>query len=127
MIIEGPPGPPGGVQVIGVQKTSANVQWTDGASHGSPIRYYTISGRTNWNRTWVNITDYVRATPIDRYTGRKEAVIDNILTPWSVYEFRVAAWNDLGMGEPSQPSPSHSTPPDRPFIAPRNIGGMFVD
>lgn len=123
VIIEGPPGPPGGLQVITIQKKSATLQWTDGAMHGSPISYYTISGRTNWNQTWVNISHYVRATEIDRNTGRKEAIIDNILTPFSVYEFRVSAWNDLGMGAPSQPSPKHSTPPERPFIAPRNVGG----
>uniref|UniRef100_A0A6P7GDV3 Contactin n=1 Tax=Diabrotica virgifera virgifera TaxID=50390 RepID=A0A6P7GDV3_DIAVI len=123
VIVEGPPGPPGGVQVLNIQKTSVTLQWTDGATHGSPIYSYTISGRTNWNHTWVNITHQVRATEIDRYTGRKETTIDNILIPWSVYEFRVAAWNSLGMGEPSQHSPRHATPPDRPYVAPRNIGG----
>lgn len=121
--VEGPPGPPGGVQVVEIQKTSATLQWTDGAHHGSQILFYTISGRTNWNRTWVNISHNVQATEIDRYTGRKEATIENILTPWSVYEFRVSAWNELGMGAPSQPSPKHSTPSERPFMAPRNIGG----
>lgn len=124
VIIEGPPGPPGGLQVITIQKKSATLQWTDGASHGSPIRYYSISGRTNWNQTWVNISHYVRATEIDRNTGRKESIIENVLTPFSVYEFRVSAWNDLGIGPPSQPSPKHSTPPERPYIAPRNVGGM---
>ncbi|XP_072402624.1 contactin [Diabrotica undecimpunctata] len=123
VIVEGPPGPPGGVQVLNIQKTSVTLQWTDGATHGSPIYSYTISGRTNWNHTWVNITHQIRATEIDRYTGRKEITIDNILTPWCVYEFRVAAWNSLGMGEPSQHSPRHATPPDVPYIFPRNIGG----
>lgn len=125
VIIHGPPGPPGGLQVISIQKKSVTIQWTDGATHGSPIRYYTISGRTNWNQTWSNISHYVMATEIDRNTGRKEAVIDNVLTPFSVYEFQVAAWNDLGIGIPSMPSPKHSTPPERPFISPRNLGGLY--
>lgn len=60
---------------------------------------------------------------VDRYTGRKEANIDNILTPWSIYEFRVNAWNELGMGFPSAPSPRHSTPPDRPYVPPSDING----
>lgn len=56
-------------------------------------------------------------------SGRKEATIENVLTPWSVYEFRVAAWNAIGMGVPSAPSPKHSTPPDRPYVFPQNIAG----
>lgn len=123
IIVEGPPGPPGGLQVISIRRTSVTLQWIDGDSHGRPIFAYTISGRTNWNNTWINITHGVRATEIDRNSGRKEAEIDNILTPWSVYEFRVNAWNELGMGLPSAPSPRQSTPADRPFIPPDNISG----
>ncbi|CAH1981410.1 unnamed protein product [Acanthoscelides obtectus] len=123
VIIEGPPGSPGGVQVINIQKSLVTLQWTDGANHGSPIHSYTISGRTRYNPNWFDLTHGVRATEIDRYTGRKETTIENSLTPWSSYEFRVSARNDLGMGPPSLPSPRHSTPPDRPYISPRNIGG----
>lgn len=43
--------------------------------------------------------------------------------PWSVYEFRVNAWNELGIGLPSAPSPRHSTPPDKPYLAPSNVNG----
>ncbi|XP_017779518.1 PREDICTED: contactin-like [Nicrophorus vespilloides] len=123
VIIEGPPGPPGGLQVIEIQKTSAILQWTDGASNGRPILSYTVFGRTNWNDTWMNITQGLFAKQIDRYTGRKEAFIENVLTPWATYEFRVSAWNELGMGVASVPSPRHSTPPDHPKMPPRNIGG----
>ncbi|XP_045481618.1 contactin isoform X1 [Harmonia axyridis] len=123
VVVEGPPGPPGGLQVISIQKTSAVIQWTDGGSHGSSINSYTISGKTNWNSTWVNISHNVHAEEVERYTGRKEANIENVLTPWSVYEFRVAAWNSIGMGIPSAPSPKHATPPDRPYIYPQNIAG----
>ncbi|XP_019880894.2 contactin-like [Aethina tumida] len=127
VIIEGPPGPPGGVEIVSIQKNSATLRWTDGANHGSPIQYYIISGRTLWNNTWVNISEGIDAREIDRYTGRKETTIENTssnwLTPWSVYEFRVAAINALGVGPPSAPSPRQSTPADRPYIAPKNIGG----
>lgn len=54
--IHGPPGPPGGVQVINIQKTSAILQWTDGTTHGRDILHYIISARTNWNHTWTNIS-----------------------------------------------------------------------
>lgn len=41
----------GGIQVE-VIKTSAKLQWTDGAPNGRPITRYTVSARTHWNSTW---------------------------------------------------------------------------
>ncbi|XP_046682308.1 contactin isoform X2 [Homalodisca vitripennis] len=123
VFVEGPPGPPGGVSVVDVSRYSATVQWTDGATNGRPIVSYIISGRTSWNKTWVNISDNVVAKEVNRYTGRKEALLDNILRPWSTYEFRVAAANVLGYGFPSAPSPMYNTPPDKPHRAPSNVGG----
>lgn len=55
--IEGPPGPPGGVQVVNIVKTSTTLRWTDGAFNGKPITMYTVSARTNWNHTWFNIIE----------------------------------------------------------------------
>lgn len=63
------------------------------------------------------------AKEVNRYTGRKEALLDNVLSPWSTYEFRVSAANILGYGYPSSPSPQYHTPPDKPRVAPRNVGG----
>lgn len=65
----------------------------------------------------------IEAREIDRYTGRKEAVIESSLSPWSIYEFRVTAGNELGYGVPSAPSPQYNTPPDRPYRAPAKVGG----
>lgn len=65
----------------------------------------------------------VVAKEIDRYNGRKEASLENVLFPWSKYEFRVAAANILGYGPFSAPSPQYSTLPDKPRRAPLNIGG----
>ncbi|XP_037885201.1 contactin [Glossina fuscipes] len=122
VVVEGAPGAPGGVQVVDIGKTKALIEWMDGANNGRPIRYYNILGRTNWNRTWVNVSTHVQAHEIDRYTSRQQAEISN-LTPWSSYEFSVAAVNDLGIGTPSTPSPIYSTHEDRPYIAPKNVGG----
>ena len=55
--IEGPPGPPGGVQVVTIAKSSVTLRWTDGAFNGKEIMMYTISARTNWNHTWFNISE----------------------------------------------------------------------
>lgn len=118
----GPPGMPGGVRVIEIKKTDASLEWIDGTVNGRPIMYYNILGRTNWNKTWTNISQGVVAHEVDRYTGRKRAEVTN-LTPYCSYEFAVAAVNDLGIGPQSAPSPAHNTLHDLPYIAPRNVGG----
>ncbi|XP_050100496.1 contactin isoform X1 [Anopheles aquasalis] len=122
VLIQGPPGAPGAVKVIDIKKTEAMLEWTNGNENGRPILYYNILGRTNWNRTWVNITQNVIAQEVDRYNGRRRATVGN-LTPWCGYEFSVVAVNDLGIGPPSLPSPVYSTQKDKPYIAPRNVGG----
>lgn len=120
--VAGAPMAPGGVKVIEIQKTTARLEWIDGNPNGRPIMYYNILGRTNWNKTWVNVSEGVPAYEIDRYTGRKQAEVTN-LTPWSGYEFSVCAVNDLGVGTPSAPSPLYNTHTDKPYISPRNVGG----
>lgn len=84
--------------------------------------YYNILGRTNWNKTWVNVSEDVPAHEIDRYTGRKQAEVTG-LTPWSGYEFSVCAVNDLGIGQPSAPSPLYNTHTDKPYKAPQKVNG----
>jgi hypothetical protein len=75
------------------------------------------------NYVYVTYISDIEPREIDRYTGRKEAVIESSLSPWSIYEFRVTAGNELGYGVPSAPSPQYNTPPDRPYRAPFKIGG----
>ena len=122
VIVMGPPGMPGGIRVIDINKKEATLEWIDGATNGRPILFYNILGRTNWNKTWVNITEGVEGQEVDRYNGRRRAEIEN-LTPYCSYEFSVAAVNDLGVGQQSHPSPSHNTLHDKPYLAPRNVGG----
>lgn len=45
------------------------------------------------------------------------------MSPYSTYEFRVSAFNEFGYGLPSSGSPTYSTPSDKPYKAPSNIGG----
>lgn len=122
IVVLGPPGAPGGVKVIEIHRTTARLEWLDGTDNGRPINVYHILGRTNWNKTWVTVSDDVIAHEVDRYTGRKQAEISN-LTPWSGYEFSVCGVNDLGIGEPSAPSPLYNTINDKPYIYPRNLTG----
>lgn len=122
VFVQSPPGAPGAIKVIDVKKTDAVLEWIDGSDNGRRILYYNILGRTNWNKTWVNISENVFAQEIDRYNGRRRATVSN-LTPGCGYEFSVVAVNDLGAGIPSLPSPVYNTQKDKPYIAPRNVGG----
>lgn len=122
VFVQGPPGAPGAIKVIDIKKTDAVLEWIDGSDNGRQILFYNILGRTVWNKTWANISENVVAQEIDRYNGRKRAVVNN-LTPGCGYEFAVMAVNDLGGGPPSLPSPLYNTQKDRPYIFPRNIGG----
>ncbi|XP_038105430.1 contactin isoform X2 [Culex quinquefasciatus] len=122
VFVQGPPGAPGAIKVIDIKKTDAVLEWIDGSDNGRQIMFYNILGRTTWNKTWVNISENVVAQEIDRYNGRKRAVVNN-LTPGCGYEFSVMAVNDLGGGTPSLPSPLYNTQKDKPYLFPKNIGG----
>lgn len=56
-------------------------------------------------------------------TNRKYVYLKNVLSPWSTYEFRVSAINDLGVGAASSSSPLYNTDKERPFRYPSNISG----
>lgn len=57
LIVEGPPGPPGGLKVAQIVKTSVTLHWIDGALNGRMITMYRISARTNWNQTWYILAE----------------------------------------------------------------------
>lgn len=57
------------------------------------------------------------------YNDKKQIFIENILQPWSTYEFKIIAGNDIGFSEASLPSPKVNTPADHPYKAPTNITG----
>jgi len=53
-----------------------------------------------------------------------------MLSPWSAYSFRVAGYNEYGMGEWSEASPQYNTKPDKPYRTVSNIrsdGGRTGD
>ncbi|XP_011863696.1 PREDICTED: contactin-like [Vollenhovia emeryi] len=130
LFVHGPPGSPGGVQIATIGKYSVTLRWTDGAPNGKPITMYTISAQTSANRTWFPLIENITAIEIDRYVGRKEALLKNVLYPYNTYAFRVLAFNEFGYGPPSTPSPQYTTLSDKPMKAPSNIsggGGKFGD
>ena len=46
--------------------------------------------------------------------GRRQMNLVNKLSPFASYQFRIAAYNENGLGEYSEPSPSYNTRPDKP-------------
>lgn len=122
VFVRGPPGPPGGVQILSARDKDIRLTWSDGADNGDRITGYRIEGHTQWAPNWVVLMDDVFAQNIE--FGRKSAVVNgNLLSPWCSYEFRIIAKNTVGLGEPSEPSPQHSTEPDKPYAYPLHVGG----
>lgn len=130
LFVRGPPDACGAVVADGLTHSSARVSWTDGADHLSPVIHNTIEGRTNHNQTWTvlvaNISALIVRTPnqpVVTQFYRKTYLLNNLLLPWSIYEFRVAASNDLGQGPYSAPSPKYRTEVSTPRYAITNIRG----
>uniref|UniRef100_A0A6B0VH84 Putative down syndrome cell adhesion molecule n=1 Tax=Ixodes ricinus TaxID=34613 RepID=A0A6B0VH84_IXORI len=123
LLVIGPPGPPGAVLGSNFNATSGFIEWADGTNHGRPITSYAIEGRTNHNGTWRELINITYAAERRMTPGRRGVELGPVLSPWSKYEFRVIAGNDLGVGQPSDPSPQYNTALDAPYVAPRNVGG----
>lgn len=120
--VKGPPNPPGAVLAEILNSTSAIINWADGSDNGNTILAYRIEARTNHNSTWLIKASQIPYTQVTRNVFRVETRIYN-LSPWSSYEFRVSAYNELGFGLPSAPSPLAQTHEDKPFRPPSNVGG----
>ncbi|CAG0882320.1 unnamed protein product [Cyprideis torosa] len=123
LIVQGPPGPPGGIAPLETSQRSVLLKWTDGVSNGYPITGYRVEGRTNWNQAWLVVADHVQAEDVNRRLNTKQARLKDVLSPWSSYEFRVSAYNLLGLGQPSVPSPLTNTLTDVPYAVVPNVTG----
>ena len=128
VIVHGRPGPSGGVSAVSLSSRSGTVVWTDGTIYGREILFYRIEGRTDHNASWVVLADRVTAEDVDRGArakihGRRQYFLRNVLTPFASYQFRIAAYNELGMGEYSDPSPAYNTLKDRPMRPVQNVRG----
>lgn len=123
LIIHGPPNSPGAVLAEELTATSAKIMWSDGSDNGRRTLAYTIEGRTNHNPEWALLAQYVTSFTADPQTGRRSIYVHNVLSPWSTYEFRVSAINELGQGVPSDASPQYNTEKAPPLKAPFSVGG----
>ncbi|XP_042267898.1 contactin-1a-like isoform X2 [Thunnus maccoyii] len=119
LVVRGPPGAPGGVQVMDKTDKSVTLQWSRGADNHSPISKYTIQYRDSYsNDVWKDAT-----TSPANVEGNAETATVVDLFPWTEYEFRVIATNTLGTGEPSSPSRKEKTLESVPLVAPSDVGG----
>lgn len=106
MFMIGVPYAPDQPIVTEVTKDSALVTWNKPNDGGKPITNYILEKRETMSKRWARVTK----EPIHPYT--KFRVPD--LLEGCQYEFRVAAENEIGIGDPS--------PPSKPVFAKDPIG-----
>uniref|UniRef100_A0A8C1ZDN7 Contactin 4 n=1 Tax=Cyprinus carpio TaxID=7962 RepID=A0A8C1ZDN7_CYPCA len=118
LIVRGPPGAPVGVLVGDVTDRTAQVSWGPGPDNHSPVTLYIVQARTPFSVGW----QAVKTVP-DSVPGQMTLATAVNLNPWVDYEFRVAAINNVGVGEPSVPSKPVRTKAAGPEVAPANVSG----
>uniref|UniRef100_A0A9J7Y1D3 Contactin-4-like n=1 Tax=Cyprinus carpio carpio TaxID=630221 RepID=A0A9J7Y1D3_CYPCA len=118
LIVRGPPGAPVGVLVGDVTDRTAQVSWGPGPDNHSPVTLYIVQARTPFSIGW----QAVKTVP-DSVPGQMTLATAVNLNPWVDYEFRVAAINNVGVGEPSVPSKPVRTKAAGPEVAPANVSG----
>lgn len=134
LLVRGPPDQCGAVNADKLTQSSALISWTDGSDHLSRIIFNSIEGRTNHNSSWqilasnisANLVRMPNQSPISLvHSGfsRKSFQLNNVLLPFSTYEFRVAATNELGEGPWSAPSPKYRTEMSVPVKPVTNLRG----
>uniref|UniRef100_A0A8C2IGC6 Contactin 4 n=1 Tax=Cyprinus carpio TaxID=7962 RepID=A0A8C2IGC6_CYPCA len=113
LIVRGPPGAPVGVLVGDVTDRTAQLSWGPGPDNHSPVTLYIVQARTPFSIGWQAVK-----------TGIGLCELSSVnLNPWVDYEFRVAAINNVGVGEPSVPSKPVRTKAAGPEVAPANVSG----
>ncbi|XP_041933918.1 neuronal cell adhesion molecule a isoform X7 [Alosa sapidissima] len=122
VVVQGLPGPPGGVMVMEVRDTAVKLIWTRGSEHGLPIKHHLIQTRDYYALDPDDWKD-AKTSPVflDRFATAAE-VVD--LYPYMQYEFRVIAVNEMGPGESSWPSKKITTWDAVPAAAPTDVGGF---
>ncbi|XP_035380323.1 contactin-4 isoform X1 [Electrophorus electricus] len=118
LLVRGPPGAPEGVLVGEVTDRTAQLSWGPGSDNHSPITLYIVQARTAFSIGWQAI----RTVP-DSVPGQMTSATVVGLNPWVEYEFRVAAVNGVGAGQPSSASVPIRTRPAAPEVSPASVRG----
>ncbi|XP_064594777.1 contactin-like isoform X2 [Liolophura sinensis] len=125
LTVVGPPGPPAGVQVDvrSITSYTMKVRWTVGEDNHRSITSYVIQARTAFNRAWRYITGNIPdAETVEQGEDMRRYVVIG-LRPGNMYNFRMAAVNNLGQGDWSWPSDAYHTPGAPPSVAPEKVEG----
>ncbi|GAA6087803.1 contactin-4 [Tachysurus ichikawai] len=118
LIVRGPPGCPERILVGDVTPWTVQVSWSPSSDNHSPITHYIVQAQSVFSIGW----QAVKTVP-DSVPGQKTHAIAVGLRPWVQYEFRVAAINGVGVGEPSTPSEAVLTKAAVPEVAPASVSG----
>ncbi|TNN73527.1 Neurofascin [Liparis tanakae] len=110
------PDPPSKLELSDPYERSVRLSWVAGHSNHNPITEYLVQyDDDDWlPGKWRNLSTY---------PGNLNSVILH-LTPFTWYEFRVIAINEIGMSRPSRPSTRFQSSGAPPDIIPKNLKGV---
>ncbi|KAK3557190.1 hypothetical protein QTP70_024681 [Hemibagrus guttatus] len=129
LIVRGPPGCPERILVGEVTPQTVQLSWSPSPDNHSPITHYIVQDRSDFSIGWQAVktvsiqTDHYTVIIPDSVPGKMTRSIAVGLRPWVQYEFRVAAMNSVGVGEPSAPSEAVLTNAAVPEVAPASVRG----
>uniref|UniRef100_A0A3Q3FAY1 Neural cell adhesion molecule L1 n=1 Tax=Labrus bergylta TaxID=56723 RepID=A0A3Q3FAY1_9LABR len=107
------PEPPTNLELSDPYERSVRLSWIPGASNHNPVTGQIQYDDDDWlPGKWRNLSTY---------PGNLNSVILH-LTPFTYYEFRVIAINEIGMSRPSRPSKRFQS--SAPDVIPKNLKGV---
>uniref|UniRef100_A0A3Q1J5G3 Neural cell adhesion molecule L1 n=1 Tax=Anabas testudineus TaxID=64144 RepID=A0A3Q1J5G3_ANATE len=107
------PDPPSNLELSDPYERTVRLSWVPGDSNHSPIKGKIQYDDDDWlPGKWKNLSTY---------PGNLNSVILH-LSPFSYYEFRVIAINEIGSSRPSRPSMRFQS--SAPDVIPKNVKGV---
>uniref|UniRef100_A0A3B5M261 Neural cell adhesion molecule L1 n=1 Tax=Xiphophorus couchianus TaxID=32473 RepID=A0A3B5M261_9TELE len=108
--------PPTDLELSDPYERSVRLSWVPGDSNHSPINEYLVQyDDDDWiPGKWKNLSTY---------PGSLNSVMLH-LSPFTYYEFRVIANNEIGSSRPSRPSKRFQTSGAPPDVIPKNLKGV---
>uniref|UniRef100_A0A8D3DLU9 Neural cell adhesion molecule L1 n=1 Tax=Scophthalmus maximus TaxID=52904 RepID=A0A8D3DLU9_SCOMX len=109
------PSPPTDLELSDPYERSVRLSWVPGDSNHNPITGEMQYDDDDWlPGKWRNLSTY---------PGNLNSVILH-LQPFTYYEFRVIAINEIGQSRPSRPSKRFQTSGAPPDVIPKNVKGV---
>ncbi|XP_061703153.1 neurofascin isoform X2 [Syngnathoides biaculeatus] len=110
------PDPPSKLELSDPYERTVRLTWLPGDSNFSPITEYLVQyDDDDWlPGKWKNLSTY---------PGSLTSVVLH-LSPFTYYEFRVIAINEIGPSRPSRPSMRFQTSGAPPDVIPKNVKGV---